>query len=105
MGHATLKEIALSAPDFVVHHAEDNVGVVVVENAEAGRTLTGWVMDTDATVEVPALDRIPLGHKVALADIAVESTIVKYGHDIGRTVASVKRGGHVHVHNLKTRRW
>jgi (2R)-sulfolactate sulfo-lyase subunit alpha len=105
MGHAALKEIALSAPDFVVHAAEDNVGVVVVETAEAGRTLTGWVMDTDATVEILALDRIPLGHKVALADIAADATVVKYGNDIGRTVAAVVKGGHVHVHNLKTRRW
>jgi len=95
----------VSTPDFVVHHAADNVGVVVVETAEAGRTLTGWVMDTDATVEVTALDRIPLGHKVALADIAADATVLKYGHDIGRAVAPIKRGGHVHVHNLKTKRW
>jgi (2R)-sulfolactate sulfo-lyase subunit alpha len=105
MGHAALKEIALSAPDFVVHAAEDNVGVVVVETAEAGRPLTGWIMDTDTTVEVLALDRIPLGHKVALADIAADATVLKYGHDIGRTIAQIKRGGHVHVHNLKTKRW
>lgn len=103
MGDAALSN--LSAPDFVVHHAADNVGVVVVENAEAGRTLTGWVMDTDATVEVPALERIPLGHKVALAEIHADTAIVKYGNDIGRTVAPVAKGGHVHVHNLKTRRW
>lgn len=103
MGDAALKH--LSAPDFVVHHAADNVGVVVVENAEAGRTLTGWIVDTDATVEVLALDRVPLGHKVALNDIAADATVLKYGHDIGRTVSQIKRGGHVHVHNLKTKRW
>lgn len=95
----------MSVPDFVVHHATDNVGVVVVETAESGRTLTGWVMDTDAIVQVQALDRIPLGHKVALADIAADATIVKYGQDIGRTVTAIRRGGHVHVQNLKTKRW
>ena len=25
--------------------------------------------------------------------------------DIGRTVADIKKGEHVHVHNLKTKRW
>jgi SAF domain. len=95
----------VSVPDFVIHHADDNVGVVVVENAEAGRTLTGWVMDGGATVQLTALDRIPLGHKIALTDIAEAAAVLKYGHDIGRTDAAIERGRHVHVHNLKTRRW
>jgi (2R)-sulfolactate sulfo-lyase subunit alpha len=29
----------------------------------------------------------------------------KYGHDIGKAVANIKMGEHVHVHNLKTKRW
>lgn len=95
----------MPAPDFIVHAPDDNVGVVVVETVEAGRTLTGWVMDTDATVSVLALDSIPLGHKVALADIGDGATVVKYGHDIGRTIAAIGQGRHVHVHNLKTKRW
>jgi (2R)-sulfolactate sulfo-lyase subunit alpha len=31
--------------------------------------------------------------------------VLKYGHDIGRIVAIIKAGEHVHVHNLKTKRW
>jgi (2R)-sulfolactate sulfo-lyase subunit alpha len=31
--------------------------------------------------------------------------VIKYGHDIGRVVAAIKTGEHVHIHNLKTRRW
>jgi (2R)-sulfolactate sulfo-lyase subunit alpha len=31
--------------------------------------------------------------------------VIKYGQDIGRVVAPVKKGEHVHTHNLKTRRW
>jgi len=95
----------VSAPDFLVHESSDNVGVVVVENAEAGRPLVGWVVDQDRTIEVLAVDRIPLGHKLALSDIPADATILKYGHDIGRTVAPIVKGGHVHVHNLKTKRW
>ncbi len=95
----------MSAPDFLVHAATDTVGVVVVETVRPGQTLTGWVMDTDRTLAVAALDAVPLGHKLALADIAEGDTVIKYGDDIGRAVAPVRRGGHVHVHNLKTKRW
>ncbi len=92
-------------PDFVVHHPEDTVGVVVVETVTGGRRLDGWVMDTDTSVAAHAREPIPLGHKIALRDIADGETVVKYGHDIGRAVAPIKAGAHVHVHNLKTKRW
>ena len=32
-------------------------------------------------------------------------TVIKYGVDIGRTIAPVKVGEHAHVHNIKTKRW
>jgi len=90
---------------FLVHDHTDTVGVVVVEGVEAGATLTGWVMDTDETRTIAVLDPIPIGHKLALGVIISGDTIVKYGHDIGRAVADVAPGGHVHVHNIKTKRW
>jgi (2R)-sulfolactate sulfo-lyase subunit alpha len=62
-------------------------------------------MDSQKKVEVKALQDIPLGHKIALADLKQEDSVIKYGHDIGRVVASIKTGEHVHIHNLKTRRW
>ena len=42
---------------------------------------------------------------VALADIAEGDTIIKYGHDIGRAVAGIEKGGHAHVQNVKTKKW
>lgn len=95
----------MAAPDFLVHDAVDSVGVVVVETVEAGKALSGLVMETGETVSVTALDPIPLGHKVALADLPQDHTVLKYGHDIGKIVAAVKKGGHVHTQNLKTKRW
>ncbi len=92
-------------PHFLVHNPTDSAGVVVVEGVTAGQTLEGWVMETDATITVKALDAIPLGHKVALSDIRSGATILKYGHDIGKAVADIRKGGHVHVHNVKTKRW
>ena len=48
---------------------------------------------------------IPVGHKVALRDMAVGDTVFKYGIDIGKVVAPIKAGQHAHVHNIKTKRW
>jgi len=95
----------VSNPDFLVHDSTDVVGVVVVEGIKKGQTLTGWVMDKDKTVRIKCIDPIPLGHKVALKGLKDGDTVLKYGHDIGKIVANVAKGGHVHVQNLKTKRW
>ncbi|MEE8623818.1 MAG: flagellar biosynthesis protein FlgA [Acidiferrobacterales bacterium] len=90
---------------FLVHDKADTVGVVVVENVQPGQALTGWIMETDETITVKSMDAIPLGHKIALTDIEEGATLIKYGHDIGRSVADIGKGYHVHVHNAKTKRW
>ncbi len=95
----------MNPPDFIAHHAEDNVGVVVVEDATRGKMLAGWVSATNGELTAAALDDIPLGHKIALADLTAGATVIKYGQDIGRAVADIPRGSHVHTHNLKTKRW
>ena len=46
-------------------------------------------METDETVCIKSLTELPLGYKLALADIKIEDTIVKYGHDIGRAVEDI----------------
>jgi (2R)-sulfolactate sulfo-lyase subunit alpha len=93
------------ATDFIVHDKADTVGVVVVEDVQPNKELTGWIMETDETVRLTALDAVPLGHKIAINDIMTGDTVLKYGHDVGRAVAPVGKGRHVHVHNLKTKRW
>lgn len=93
------------ATDFIVHDKTDTVGVVVVEDVQPGKDLTGWIMETDETIRLKSLDAVPLGHKIALDDIASGATILKYGNDVGRTVAAIGKGRHVHTHNLKTKRW
>jgi (2R)-sulfolactate sulfo-lyase subunit alpha len=90
---------------FIVHGKADTVGVMVIENAPAGQELTGWIMETDETITVKAIDAIPLGHKIALTEIKPGDTVLKYGYDVGRAVSSIGKGNHVHVHNMKTKRW
>ena len=90
---------------FVLHDAKDTVAVVVVEGVTAGTKMTGWIMDEDRMIDVSAKQDIPIGHKVALKDMAVGDTVVKYGIDMGKVVKAIAAGEHAHVHNIKTKRW
>jgi len=90
---------------FVLHDARDNVAVVVVEGVVAGMRLNGWIMDEDRTIELDAREDIPIGHKIALRELAVGDGATKYGIDIGKVVAPIAAGTHAHVHNIRTRRW
>ena len=90
---------------FVLHDASDNVAVVVVEGIKAGMELNGWIMDENRHIKMTAQQDIPIGHKIALKDLAEGDTVIKYGIDIGRVVSAVKAGQHAHVHNIKTKRW
>jgi (2R)-sulfolactate sulfo-lyase subunit alpha len=89
----------------VLHDPADSVAVVVTEGVTAGATLTGLILDENKTITLPCVQDIPLGHKVALKDMAVGDTVIKYGIDIGKVVAPIKKGQHAHVHNIKTKRW
>ena len=89
----------------VLHDPKDSVAVVVVEGVTAGTTLTGLILDEDRTITVPCVQDIPIGHKVALKDMAVGDTVIKYGVDIGKVVQPIKKGAHAHVRNIKTKRW
>ena len=90
---------------LLAHARADNVAVVVAENIAAGDELRGVYLDDDSEFTLRARDAAPLGHKLALRDLQPGDSAVKYGQDIGAMTAAVAQGGHVHVHNLKTRRW
>ena len=42
------------------------------------------------------------GHKYALTDIKVGENVIKYGSPIGHATENIKKGDHVHTHNVKT---
>lgn len=92
-------------PHFLVHSPKDNVGVVVVEGLKAGTKMQGVITENDTTTEATANHDIPIGHKIALKDFKKGDTVIKYGADVGKIVADAKRGDHIHIQNLKTKRW
>ena len=95
----------MSIPQLLVHDRRDNVGVVVIEGLKAGTEMLCVVTHDNSDFKLTAKADIPIGHKVALTDLKEGDTIIKYGEDIGRMVGPAEKGGHVHVHNLKTKRW
>jgi (2R)-sulfolactate sulfo-lyase subunit alpha len=95
----------MTIPQLLVHDHKDNVGVVVVEGLTAGTKMLCVVTHDNSSFELEAIDDVPIGHKIALRDITPDETAIKYGEDIGRFVAPVAKGAHVHVQNLKTKRW
>jgi len=42
------------------------------------------------------------GHKYAIRDISCGENIIKYGNPIGHATADIKKGEHIHTHNMKT---
>ncbi len=95
----------MGAPHLLVHDKKDTVGVVVVEGLKAGTDMLASSPHDNSTFKLKPKMDIPIGHKVALADIKKGDTIWKYGQDIGKVVADIGKGEHVHVHNVKTKRW
>jgi len=89
---------------FLVHDKRDSVGVAVVD-VKAGQALEGRSLDTNEAVNAKSNMDIPLGHKIALKDLKPGDNVIKYGVEVGRVVEPIKAGDHVHVHNVKTKRW
>lgn len=92
------------AHKFLVHYAGDHVGVAV-KDILAGEEVEGVIMENDATISIKAKDNIPLGHKIALADLKEGEQVIKYRLPIGVTTKPISVGDYVHTHNLKTARW
>lgn len=90
---------------FLIHEPGDSVGVAVAD-IKAGESVTGtFLHDHSPRIALKAGRDIPLGHKIALTAVAARGSVVKYGVVIGEATADIAPGDHVHVHNLKSRRW
>ena len=53
-------------------------------------------------VSLAVRQKIPLGHKIALQPVNRGEWIVKYGERIGRATRAIRKGDHVHTHNLES---
>ncbi len=85
----------MPAPDLIRLDPRDTVAVCRIPVA------AGTPLELDGE-ELPAVDQIPQGHKIALAAHGAGDEVIKYGHPIGVATKPIGVGEHVHVHNLAT---
>jgi len=90
------------APGFLAHRDGDLVGVAV-RDLDPGPTEGGY-LSGPASLSVRLTEAVPLGHKLALTDIAAGQEIIEYGQPVGVATRDIRRGDHVHVHNVRSAR-
>jgi len=86
------------ALNALVLHKKDNVATAV-RPLESGEKVA--VEIEDDVVGVALRQPVPFGHKFALRDIGPGERIIKYGETIGQATEVIKKGEHVHLHNVE----
>jgi len=89
---------------ILLHEPQDDVGVAVMD-LKKGAIVGALTLAGKAAGKVKLLTNVPLGHKVAMRELRQDKQVIKYGRPVGKTVAPIARGAHVHTHNMKTLRW
>lgn len=83
----------MSSFKWFVKFPRDNV-VTITKDAPVETVFT---VDSE---EITVLADVPLGHKIAIENIEEGGDIIKYGVKIGVSTFPIKKGEHVHVHNV-----
>jgi altronate dehydratase small subunit len=85
----------------IVLNSKDNVATALADLA-AGDSIA---LEIDKKpVSVKLVNPIQFGHKFSLLDIKAGSSILQYGEVIGEATKDIKKGEHVHVHNVASTR-
>lgn len=90
-------------PDFLAHREGDSVAVAV-RDLTAGPA-QGALLHSPGALRVTVATDVPLGHKIALTQLAAGADVVEYGVRIGVASADIAPGDYVHVHNVRSARW
>jgi altronate hydrolase len=86
--HSMSQSASQAQPRSLRLNAKDNV-IVAVDSISAGIKVQ----------DVPAVGRIPRGHKMAIRPIAKGEPVLKFGQVIGFASEDIAPGSHVHTHN------
>ena len=92
-----------SAPAFLAHNEGDMVAVAVQDVAPGECTVV--YMDSDREARITVTEAVPLGHKVALIELAEGAEVLEYGVRVALTRQPIMAGQLVHVHNVRSARW
>jgi altronate dehydratase len=83
----------MSTWKWFVKFPGDNV-ITVTKNVPIN---TVFIVDSD---KISVHKETPFGHKIAIKNIEEGGAIIKYGVKIGVTITEIKKGEHVHIHNV-----
>ncbi|MCE3036453.1 UxaA family hydrolase [Helicobacter anatolicus] len=75
---------------FIIINQLDNVATTL-KDCKSGEKLG----------DVTLLQDIKNGHKFAIKDILKGENIMKYGEVIAQASCDIKKGSHVHIHNIE----
>lgn len=81
----------------ILIHTNDNV-ITATESLQPG-SVARYQSDREI-VEITVTEEIPKFHKIALADIQESDPVYKYGQLIGEALKTIRKGSHVHDHNI-----
>jgi altronate dehydratase small subunit len=85
--------MTLKMNNFIIMNPNDNCATVLEDISKGSQ-----VQIREITINVN--QNIPLGHKIALADIRKGDLVKKYGQVIGIATEDIKKGDWIHIHNL-----
>lgn len=80
----------------------DNVAAVLAKIESGVEVPVQMGSSMQIVCSVTAKDPVPFGHKLATADLRKGDAIVRYGHPIGYAMVDIRRGSHVHIHNMRS---
>ncbi len=89
---------------ILLHETTDDVGVAVMD-LKAGEEIGVATLEGVDVKQIKLVSDVPLGHKVAMSDLAQDKHVIEYGRAIGYASAKIVAGEHVHIHNIKSLRW
>lgn len=82
---------------------KDNVATAL-EGIVAGDEVEVISSKQEIVQRLTARDPLPLGHKIALANIPEGAVVTKYGASIGKASRDISVGDYVHIHNVRSNR-
>ena len=86
----------MNASPLIRLSAQDNIAVATAV------TEAGAIVTIPGLEPIRVLNRISIGHKVAIREIPSGEKIRKFGFPIGSATRNIAPGEHVHTHNLKS---
>lgn len=92
-----------SALRALIIHPADNVANLIGAG-DRGSEVRCTVEGESGTESIELLDDLPANHKLARREIEAGAPIVKYGLVIGTASRAIRRGEHVHAHNIESNR-